>query len=69
MLHSDGSGALSEAEVDPEQVEAGGWEVGAAGMGTGRPESRMSQGSCVSFAGSEIELELCATDCASYLAL
>ena len=37
--------------------------------GGGRPGSRLSQGSGVSFAGSEIELELCATDCASYLAL
>lgn len=39
------------------------------GAGGVRPGSRLSQGSCVSFAGSEIELELCATDCASYLAL
>ena len=40
-----------------------------AGATTQRPESRLSEGSCVSFAGSEIELELCATDCASYLPL
>lgn len=40
-----------------------------AGGSSARPESRLSQGSGVSFAGSEIELELCATDCASYLPL
>lgn len=42
---------------------------GGAGVVFQRPESRLSEGSCASFAGSEIELELCATDCASYLPL
>jgi len=61
----------SSSESDQECGVNGGGGPAEAGAGVAfqRPESRLSQGSCASFAGSEIELELCATDCASYLPL